>query len=135
MINFDLLYPKPKKYGGNDKKEKMISIRASEKSEKLFRQLLRNPHNPNAKPLSSGQLFEAMVFHYKDSMLKHFEDQEEQRAAKHGQASVSVSPIPICLADVGQAGPNRNSQDEVRRSVGFGKDPFSVANPGGSHKI
>ena len=61
------------------------------------------------------------------------EDQEEQRAAKHGQASVSVSPIPICLADVGQAGPNRNSQDEVRRSVGFGKGPFSAANSGSSH--
>ena len=61
------------------------------------------------------------------------EDQEEQRAAKHGQVSVSISPIPICLADVGQAGPNRNSQDEVRRSVGFGKGPFSAANPGSSH--
>ena len=58
---------------------------------------------------------------------------KEQHAAKHGQASVSVSPIPICLADVGQAGPNRNSQDEVRRSVGFGKGPFSAANPGSSH--
>ena len=46
---------------------------------------------------------------------------------------MSVSPIPICLADVGQAGPNRNSQDDVRRSVGFGKGPFSAANPGGSH--
>ncbi len=62
------------------------------------------------------------------------EDQEEQHAAKHEQANVGVSSIPICLADVGQAGPNRNSQDEVRRSVGFGKGPFSAANPGGSHK-
>ena len=61
------------------------------------------------------------------------EDREEQHAAKHGQASVSVSPIPACLVDVDQAGSNRNSQDEVRRSVGFGKGPFSAANPGSSH--
>ena len=46
---------------------------------------------------------------------------------------MGVSSIPICQADVGQAGPNRNSQDEVRRSVGFGKGPFSAANPGSSH--
>ena len=58
---------------------------------------------------------------------------KKQHAAKHGQASVSVSPIPACLVDVDQAGPNRNSQDEVRRSVGFGKGPFSAANPGSSH--
>jgi len=37
---------------------------------------------------------------------------------------VSISPIPICLADVGQAGPNRNSQDEVRRGAWVSKDPI-----------
>ena len=52
------------------------------------------------------------------------EDREEQHAAKHGQASVSVSPIPICLADVGQAGPNRNSRDDVRRGAWVSKDPI-----------
>ena len=77
MIDFDLLYPKPKNYGGNDPKEKMLSIRTSEKTDKLFRQLLENPNNPNAKPLKSGQLFEAMVFHYRDSMIKHFEENKE----------------------------------------------------------
>ena len=64
---------------------------------------------------------------------KKINGKKKQHAAKHGQASVSVSPIPICLTDVGQAGPNRNNQDEVRRSVGFGKGPFSAANPGSSH--
>ena len=37
---------------------------------------------------------------------------------------MSISPIPICLADVGQAGPNRNSQDEVRRGAWVSKDPI-----------
>ena len=64
---------------------------------------------------------------------KKINGKKKQHAAKHGQASVSVSPIPACLVDVDQAGSNRNSQDEVRRSVGFGKGPFSAANPGSSH--
>ena len=64
---------------------------------------------------------------------KKINGKKKQHAAKHGQASVSVSPIPACLVDVDPAGSNRNSQDEVRRSVGFGKGPFSAVNPGSSH--
>ena len=70
-----------------------------------------------------------------DRMAERWEtfDRIFQRAAKHEQANVGVSSIPICLVDVDQAGPNRNSQDDVRRSVGFGKGPFSAANPGNPH--
>ena len=38
MIDFDLLYPKPKKsYGGNDRRDEVITIRTTEKTIKLFK--------------------------------------------------------------------------------------------------
>ncbi len=37
---------------------------------------------------------------------------------------MGVSSIPICLVDVDQAGPNRNSQDDVRRGAWVSKGPI-----------
>ena len=61
-----------------------------------------------------------------DRMAERWEtfDRIFQRAAKHEQANVGVSSIPICLVDVDQAGPNRNSQDDVRRGAWVSKDPI-----------
>ena len=42
-----------------------------------------------------------------------------KHAAKHGQAGMSVSPIPACLVDVDQAGSNRNRWDAAPCSVGI----------------
>ena len=48
MIDFDLLYPKPKRsYGGNDRRDEMITIRTTEKTIKLFKKLQSNPNDPN----------------------------------------------------------------------------------------
>ena len=79
MINFDLLYPKPKKsYGGNDRRDEVITIRTTEKTIKLFKKLRSNPNDPNAKQLTTGQLFEAMICHYNESMLNHFEENNDE---------------------------------------------------------
>ena len=79
MIDFDLLYPKPKRsYGGNDRRDEMITIRTTEKTIKLFKKLQSNPNDPNASQLTTGQLFEAMVCHYNESMLNHFEENNDE---------------------------------------------------------
>ena len=79
MIDFDLLYPKPKRsYGGNDRRDEMITIRTTEKPIKLFKKLQSNPNDPNAKQLTTGQLFEAMICHYNESMLNHFEENNDE---------------------------------------------------------
>jgi|TARA_R110000744_G_scaffold332437_2_gene437865 hypothetical protein len=73
MINFDDLYPKPtRSYEVRPHRDHVINIRTTKKMEKLFKQLQFNPNDTNAKKLTSGQLFEAMVFHYNESMMSHF---------------------------------------------------------------